>query len=224
MAMEILNIFKPNIKKLKTQKDVKGLIAVLQSHRDDRIRGQAARELGAIGDIRALDPLRNALRDKNRFVRESAVEAMGGIGNPDTIEDLIVALMDKDWGVHVSAMQSLKKIGGIRAILLLVQLLTYGKDDHFRLLAADVLSEIGDHRAVEPLIEALRSNNPEVRCLAAWVLGKIEGVRAIRDLITATKDEDKEVRVRAAWALQRITGEDFGHDAAKWETWWLNLS
>jgi HEAT repeat protein len=218
--MELLNLFKPNIKRLKTRKNVEGLINGLKYNKDYRIRSQAARVLGTVGKASAVGPLRQALHDKNCFVRGSAAEALGEIGNPDAIEDLIVALTDKDWGVHTSSIQSLKKIGGLRAILLLVQLLIYGKDDHFRLLAADVLAEMGDTRAVEPLIEALKYHNPEVRCLAAKVLGRINGVRAIWALISALKDEDKEVRMRAAWALKQMTGEGFGYDHAKWQKWW----
>ena len=69
--------------------------------------------------------------------------------------------------------------------------------------AADVLVHIGEP-AVEPLIEALSSDDAGVRYVAAWTLGKIGDRRAVEPLIAAMKDRDKGVKKGAAVALGDI--------------------
>jgi len=70
--------------------------------------------------------------------------------------------------------------------------------------AAYVLGEIGDKRAVEPLIKALEDEDRNVRWGAAEALGYIGDKRAVEPLIKALEDEDWYVRKRAAYALGDI--------------------
>ncbi len=70
--------------------------------------------------------------------------------------------------------------------------------------AASALGEMGDTRAVEPLIAALKDSDsfrPDTRSSAARALGKICDPRAIEALIGALEDSDKNVRTAAADAL-----------------------
>jgi hypothetical protein len=67
--------------------------------------------------------------------------------------------------------------------------------------AARALGEIGDTRAVEPLIQALRDTDNYVRREAADALGWIQDVRAVDPLIQSLKDEDEFVRGLAAFSL-----------------------
>jgi len=55
--------------------------------------------------------------------------------------------------------------------------------------AALALGKIGDSRAVEPLIWALRDKNEPVRRCAAEALGKIKDDRAVEPLIRALKEQ-----------------------------------
>jgi HEAT repeat protein len=78
--------------------------------------------------------------------------------------------------------------------------------------AASALGNLGDRRAVEPLIEALDDEYWNVKQSAALALGNLGDIRAIRPLIRALgEDEFAFARLAAASALSKL-GEK------KWET------
>ena len=55
----------PNVEKLKSKKDVKGLIKALQYGEDWQIRKDAAEAIGDIGDAKAVDPIIQVLNDES---------------------------------------------------------------------------------------------------------------------------------------------------------------
>jgi HEAT repeat protein len=57
-------------------------------------RELAAATLAEIGDPRALDPLAEALRDRDRHLRNAAVRALGQLGDPRAIRPLLAAPLD----------------------------------------------------------------------------------------------------------------------------------
>jgi len=81
----------------------------------------------------------------------------------------------------------------------LIRALGYGRDKYVQERAAEALGEIGDARAVEPLIAALKDRDWFVE----YALAKI-GKPAVEPLIVALKDEDKDVRLIAIGALEKI--------------------
>lgn len=82
--------------------------------------------------------------------------------------------------------------------------LKYGSDV-VRRDATVALGEMGDPRAIDPLIEALKDDDHwRVRGNAAWALGKIGDVGAVDSLIEGLKDENSAVRYEAAGALGEI--------------------
>jgi len=198
-------------------------------------RSNAAKALGEIGDLRAFDPLIDALQDEYSGVRKEAATALGKIGDPRAVEPLIESLGDKDLGVRESAAQALGKIGDPRAVDPLIDAL---QDEYsgVRKEAIAALGEIGDPKAVDPLIEFLkfdpikpvseidqqtrvvrsppamqatfgepipkpRDEEWGTRGTAAWALGRIGDTRAVEPLIDALKDEHEYVRMYAARAL-----------------------
>ncbi len=70
-------------------------------------------------------------------------------------------------------------------------------------LAMWLLREIGQP-AVEPLIEALKHNNRNIRCNAARALGEIRDSRAKEALTKVLDDKDENVREAAKAALKRL--------------------
>lgn len=87
----------PDIKKMKTNKDVEGLIEALK-HKDLTVRRQAAEALGELGDDRAVEPLIGALKDKDTWLRWCAAEALGKIGDERAVKHLIEALKGERLG------------------------------------------------------------------------------------------------------------------------------
>jgi len=84
----------------------------------------------------------------------------------------------------------------------LIYALRGGDPDMRRSDAAKGLGELGDARAVPPLINALqRDGNVVVRDNSARALGKLGDKRAVEPLIAALKDKSPSVPIFAAEAL-----------------------
>jgi len=91
------------------------------------------------------------------------------------------------------------------------------KDENWRVRwnAALALREIGDKRAIEPLINALRDGYSDVRNAAFKALEEIEpewhktevAKRQVPEFINALRDRDSDVRSAAAWVLGKIGDE-----------------
>jgi len=100
---------------------------------------------------------------------------------------------------NVEKLKAKKDIDG------LVKTLQYQKDQgQIRRAAAEALGEIGDARAIEPLIAILKDGNSDIHKAGAEALGKIGDARAVKPLIAALKSNNGEVRQAAAEALGKI--------------------
>ena len=100
----------PNVAKLATKGDVKGLIKALDYQKDNSVRTAAAEALGKIGDVRAVDPIIAALRDPKWTVSANAAEALGRIGDPRAVGPLKAALKDGSRDVRQAAAVALAQI------------------------------------------------------------------------------------------------------------------
>ncbi len=70
-----------------------------------------------------------------------------------------------------------------------------------RSYVAQVLEEMGDVQAVQPLIETLQDTDSTVRRFAISSLGKLRDGRAVESLIPFLNDEEPDMRCAAAVAL-----------------------
>lgn len=86
----------------------------------------------------------------------------------------------------------------------LIKALEYEKDRQVQCDAAKALGKIGDERAVEPLINALKNKDGDVRRESAEALGKIGDERAVEPLIQALVDGTSNVSKEAAEALGNL--------------------
>jgi HEAT repeat protein len=196
-----MNLFgPPKVENMKRKRDIPGLIKALSYPRDAKIRYTAAAALGIVGGQPAVNPLINALNDNNIAVRHAAARALGEIRDIRAINPLIAALKDNTLIDHPfinelidtqeAPIWALKKIGEPTIQPLISAL----KDnDNVYIGAVKVLAEIGDKRAVEPLIAILENDE---RCFminrAAAGMGRIKDPRAIEPLIAvACRLEDR---------------------------------
>jgi len=76
---------RPDLDKLRSERDVPGLIGALSYRTDMRVRAAAAEALGEIGDARAAGPLTAALQDGVLPVRTAAVRALNKIGDGQAV-------------------------------------------------------------------------------------------------------------------------------------------
>ena len=121
----------------------------------------------------------------------------------DRVDRLIQELGSFGAGVQRNAIEALVEMGRPAVKPLIAAL----KDRYSqrRQGAAVALGEIGDPRAVEPLITiALGDEDEEVRWAAAGALGRIKDPRAVEPLIAALRDEDRRIREGAARTLGKI--------------------
>ena len=87
----------------------------------------------------------------------------------------------------------------------LIAALNYKKDPTIRRDAAKALGEMGDSRAVEPLIEIARSSDgKELRMLAIDSLGKLGDPRAVEPLLALLSSSSSVVYPNAEKALKNI--------------------
>ncbi|MFQ5976079.1 MAG: PAS domain S-box protein [Candidatus Hydrothermarchaeales archaeon] len=75
--MGILHPFRPNIKKLKKNKDIEGLVGAL-NHKDKNVQKQAIKALEEIGE-QAVPHLIQAVKDEDTDIKKMAAEALGGV-------------------------------------------------------------------------------------------------------------------------------------------------
>lgn len=164
---------------------VKYLIKVLKKDKDEEVRCYAADALGMIGDERAVESLIQALRDEDENVQEFAEDALVKIGKP-SVEPLIQVLgigggepvlnpfkfngndMKVARFVQDYAQEVLVKIGepAVEPLILVMK----DTNKYVRRYAAEAIGQIGDKRGIEPLIDALRDEDENVRTNASWAL------------------------------------------------------
>ena len=107
-----------------------------------QVRQQAAKALGAIGDVRAVEPLIGALGHGRLRVRGQAARALGAIGDERAAEPLVAVLRDRVAEVRGEATEALVRIGGARTVSALIAALKNGSGWRMRPEAAEVLGEI----------------------------------------------------------------------------------
>ena len=223
---------------------IQPLIGTLIEDSDEEVRWKAAAALGKLNDESAVDALIAALNDKSWAVRRNATIALGDIGDEKGYEPLLSSINDKDWHVRKYAAIALGKIGDERAIDPLVKALNDEDSDvrwksilalgkigtpavkpllnafetdewQVRGRVAEVLGNIGDERAVEPLIFSLhnkkyKNQNKYVRGRIVEALGKIGDERAVDSLIRSLDDQYIYVRIKAEEALENIKSKGKG--------------
>ena len=182
---------------------------------ESKVRLRAAEALGNFGNETAIMPLNRLKNDPNDKVSKAAVSAINNIhsrGNKVDIsvkiENLILDLASDNKDVRNDAIKGLVKIGE-PAVEPLIQSLKegykhadqYGK---YKRGICDVLGQIGDPRAIEPLNKRLNDANKYVRRRAANALINVGDERSVKPLIKALEDSEKKVRARSAEALGKI--------------------
>jgi HEAT repeat protein len=186
--------------------DIHHLIKKLRDP-DPTVRQRSALQLGTLKATDAVEQLIRATRDPHYVVQQAAVKALGLIGDPRSVPTLITALNHPRKEISSEAGNALKKIGH-PAVERLVAAMNDKRENYSGKQALClILGEIGDNRAVEPLINALQMS--EVAAQAAYALGKIGDDRAIPPLIeTLQKTGNKWSRARdaAVGSLTRFGG------------------
>jgi HEAT repeat protein len=108
----VMDLNRPDVEKMIEEKNVEGLINVLQNDPDSNVRKKAATALGEIGDKKAIGPLIHALYDDNEEVKIQAATALGAIGDRSTVEPLLHARYAAVGSVRQSIVAAIDRLGG----------------------------------------------------------------------------------------------------------------
>jgi HEAT repeat protein len=176
---------------LRGEEAINGLIAILSANplsrlspvlrlSEETVRNAAARELGRIGDRRAVEPLLVALRENHLI---GAAEALVAFGEERAIPFLVEGLED-----------AFKRERLAEAIL------------SFEQAAIPSLLESLQVRHTRAGAELLPS--VERRATIFRWLGKLEVDAAVEPIISALDDEHASVRLEAAIAASRVVRDD----------------
>ncbi len=197
------------------------LLAALR-HEEWILRLHACEALGKIGAEEAVVALCEVmLHDRDMAVRQDAAKALSSIGHPAAFEALAKAVMDLP--IRPYAVDALGRLKDPRAVPILIDVVA-GKsrpvnarkvpvcgdesgeldveEMEVQIFAIGGLAAIGDDRAIEPLIRALKDTR--LRAAAASGLGKM-GPRIAAPLLAAMKTEtDSNILFHARGILSAV--------------------
>jgi HEAT repeat protein len=148
---------------------VEPLIEALQD-REGTVRRYAARVLGEMGDLRAIEELGMTLYDLHVEVGRVAAEALAKFGAP-AVDILTEALSHPEAAVRDNAASALAKIQDVRVVPLLVEMLR-DPDREVARQCVLALGKLKDPRSLPALREiAANRTDRELAMLAKQALG-----------------------------------------------------
>ena len=195
-----------------------------------KVRHKAVSELGKMKDLRAVKPLIGLLADQDYEIRIKTIDALGEFGS-SALNHLISALKSDNVQIKKGSIYVLMIIKDSRAIMPLIESL---RDNDIAHVAAEALAKIGgngvkslcfalsnnnskvrraaadglryttDVQIVDPLIEALKDYDIDVRRFALRSLGNLRDPRSRKYITDSLKDSAHLVRLAAAAELIEI--------------------
>ncbi len=180
------------------------LLKVCQTARPDAdfVRTVCAKALRRHANARALPVLRSLLRENQSEIRQYAAEALGRVHEKSAVDLLLTAATDSDPVVCGYALSALEKQHTAQAIDGMLSLL-HAQNAKVRADAAFYLGDLGETRAIGPLIQALTHDDHDAR-LMIEALGTLHAAAAIDVITPALTDPDPKVRLETVFALGRI--------------------
>ncbi len=184
-------------------KDVRAIDPLIQALPKD-LNGKIATAVCQMGSA-AVDPLIHAMEDGREDIKKKAQILLKRIQDPHSEESLVASLSDDDSATRIHASWELKGLIREKKTPAILEALLASLNDveaEVRNNCAEALGEIKEPRAVDPLMAALK--DPLTLKSAARSLGEIKDARAIPALLKIMADPDKQNRECAAAALARI--------------------
>ncbi len=170
-------------------------------------------EIIELGEI-AVEPLKENLQDMeaNTDTRKWSANLLGQIGRFDDVLPVLASVFNPPPGIYYAWWHVTEAIEGIKDLIQRqpdpfeksLELFMTHPEAGVRAAVAEVLSDLKDTRAVEPLLAALSDLSPDVREAAADALGVIGDTRAVEPLIILLNDPKFYIRFSATRALGRI--------------------
>jgi len=131
----------------------------------------------------------------------AAIGVKAKAGDAAAADALVEMLRSRDKAVRDAAYESLTEAGAPAVPRLIAAL--EDNDPNIREYAAGALGNIGDERAVEPLMDMLRTAHVR-RYVAAWALGEVNAAGAVDLLIETMGEPNDALQKESARALIKI--------------------
>ena len=169
-------------------------------------REQAAKDLLAAIEnmgVGVVEPLIEALGDKEGTVRKFAAMVLGNLGDPRAIDELGMTIYDLHHEVSKAAAEALTKFGA-KSVDILIQALNH-PEAGIRECAVGALGKIQDARVAPLVIEMLSDPDRNVQIQAIRSLGEMRDQRALPILQEIASDRvDREMAALAKQVIESI--------------------
>ncbi len=174
---------------------------------DWRTRSRAAQVLARVateggGSTAYVEPLTEALRDKDPLVRYHAAEGLTAMG-AKAVPSLINLMWSTKDNERARAARLLARIGKPSVDPLIAMLIDRETSNDSKIVAINTLGIIADERAVKPLAMLLRDQNSTIRQHAAFALGML-GKPAAEQILEMANSSTTATREGAVEALGGI--------------------
>lgn len=183
------------------------------------VRRLAAKALGQIGDINAVEFLLALLEDPDQGIRATAALALGNYRHPKAVQKIIQAFPSASASARADMVYALSHINDITAVPFLMEQ-AKDSDPDVRAAVMLALGKLRDGRVVSVLLAGITDTDEVVRANAAYAMGGYYSPAVIDALVKALADPAPRVKEAAAESLTSLSGKDFGSDQTKWQSWW----
>lgn len=123
----------------------------------------------------------------------------------DLLQDDRYRTVQGGYPLRRQAARALGQLKSVEAVSALVEALGCDQDLPFREAVIQALAEIGDHRAVVPLLHLLRSGHPQPYEALIEALGQLQVQAALPDVKLFLKDPSERIQCAAARYCYQIT-------------------
>lgn len=197
----------PGVNRGQQRPSVAGLLQQFESTTVFWRQMEVAKAIVAANDISVLPKLESWLTHEDRHLRGNAAFIFGRLGDPHGFGVIVAILADHSerpeaqgipggrWSLpgqiradRYYAAHLLGDLKDPRAVPVLVPLL---KDAEVNYIVPWSLGQIGDRSAVQPLILALRDQNPSIRVLAIYALVELQATEALPSLHQLLGDNER---------------------------------
>ncbi len=201
--------------------NIEVLAAGLKSGQWYIVRNVAA-ILGRIGDKKALEYLKQAVKHPEPKVRREVVRALGMVGGPKAGEILLEVLDDTDPQIRMAALRYLPQAQNYSVLDVLVEVITRPDFEEKALsekrVFLEVLAEIGQEKVMPFMIKLLKrkgflfgsAKNEEMRVSAAYGLGNIRHKDSLHALESVSSHAKKGSALHEAvsYSVHKLAGPD----------------
>jgi len=166
------------INKLGNKKIFEQLVQTLSTARNPQIRANAAYALGGLKDLRAVEPLINALSDYEEIVRVRSANSLAALGDKKAIEPLLKLFRECSELERNNIIDIFGELGDERAFEPILEIMKQLDDDtYFQTIT--ILGCLNNEKAFPLLINWLNDQNVNVQIAAAKGLGYFGDSKAL---------------------------------------------